>query len=95
MFVQMTLAVKGLAIYSKDNNPDTKGGQPIPEGANLRHLMWQHDAGYTKGYDLWKAAEAAAEVIGGDIYHLGLAALVGGVWVDTGEGSMLASTECG
>lgn len=75
--------VLALAVYNFENNDpsDLSGAYliklPYFGAESMRHVQ-----------DLWESAEAAAKVIGGN--SVGLAALVGTKWLDTGDGHLLA-----
>ncbi|CAB4190321.1 hypothetical protein UFOVP1202_45 [uncultured Caudovirales phage] len=67
-----------LGVFSVDNNPNTGYGDALGQGAMVCKLPWSHDDGYTKAWEQYLAAKAAAEVLGGVIC---LAAKVDGEWI--------------
>lgn len=78
--------ITGLAVFSEDNQPSLEAGIPMARGACLVRLPYAGE-GYTCALDQWRAAEAAAEVLGGGF--VGLAALVDGVWVNVDHARLL------
>ncbi len=88
--LMINLFPEKLALFSQDNNPDARMGHPVPAGALLKELPWSGGDDYSKAFDLWDTVLATLEVIGGHP-SIGLAAYVGGVWIDTGEGNLLGA----
>lgn len=70
--------VDELGVFSVDNNPDAHMGEPLSKGARVRKLIWHCDDGYTKAWEQYLAAQAAAEVLGGGI---GLVAKIEDEWI--------------
>lgn len=83
--------VEAIAIVSLDNQVGRTAGKPLDMALTVEgRLDWtpQHEVGYA--LDLWSAAETTRDVIGGNVFNIGLAALVDGVWYDTDGGSFLS-----
>lgn len=59
--------VDELGVFSVDNNPDAHMGAPLSKGTRVRKLTWNEDDGYTKAWEQYLAAQAAADVLGGVI----------------------------
>jgi hypothetical protein len=70
--------VDELGVFSVDNNPDAHMGAPLSKGAMVRKLIRHCDDGYTKAWEQYLAAKAAADALGGLIC---LAAKIDGEWV--------------
>jgi hypothetical protein len=70
--------VDELGVFSVDNNPDARVGEPLSKSARVRKLIWHCDDSYTKAHEQYLAAEAAAEVLGGGI---GLVAKIEDEWI--------------